>query len=504
MKRKNSSSEEFDVTTRRRKQELRDEIMLDLMEVSPDLSPLHRTVICSLIEGEVKRRLKSKDFRFVKAKHNSKEEYYDYEEINRFVRQFMVSKEELIRMVEVGMDSLKAMRLQTLLIFDGRLHRSLVVKIAKLIKDLRKHKGADSETVALNFWAKTVKRDQQKTKRKIKGLVMEVLYYRFEEAEFGYQRAVCKILTRVLERLWRFAWASHRAKLAEKLNKANDEPSPANKTKEELKDFSARSKGNEYNERHIERASAEEDAQTSETLEEISEWNRRTIKEMFRKKAALKNIQVVMSYLAENQGAINTSFGVAKEVVEAYFKEQSLLSAQNEYLLANTIAKVVCESVCLSEGKERAKEYFTEFAKAYLRGCFVACDKAVIKRCKKTFHQILLMSDIKDENTLHIASNWGAIMCAQKNAKCSKGVCIEFAKEWISSFVPIIAEALKILQGLMPSKDGARESKHKMLLTYLQMHCFNAKFNKEHFEGFLDECKERMKRLAEKLKVQKI
>eukprot|EP00826_Nyctotherus_ovalis_P065988 TRINITY_DN9725_c0_g2_i2.p1 TRINITY_DN9725_c0_g2~~TRINITY_DN9725_c0_g2_i2.p1 ORF type:complete len:506 (+),score=151.82 TRINITY_DN9725_c0_g2_i2:49-1566(+) len=505
MKRESSNSEEFDMKTRRRKQELKDEIMLDLIEASPDLSPLHRTVICSLIEGEIKHRLKSKDSHFVKAKHDSKEpaeEYYDYEEINKFVKQFMTSKEELIRMVEIGMDSLKAMRLQTFLIFDGRLHKSLVNKITRLIKELRKHEGANNEAVALDFWAKMVKRDQKKTKRKIKELVMKVLYYKFEEAELAYQRAVHKILTRVLERLWRFAWASHRAKLAEKLNKANDEPSPTNK--EESKDLSAKSRKNEHRGRQIAQISAEEDEQANETLEEISEWNRRTIKEMFRKKAALKNIQLVMSYLAENQGAIDTCFEVTKEVVEVYFKEQNLLSAQNECLLANTIAKAVCESVYLSEGKEKTKEHFAEFANKYLKGCFVACDKAVIKRYKKTFNQILLMSSIKDENILHIAFNWGAIMCGQKNAKCSRGVCIEFAKEWTNSFVPIIAEALKVLQGLMPSKDSAKESKHKTLLTYLQMHCFDAKFNKEHFENFLNECKERMKKLAEKLKAQKI
>jgi hypothetical protein len=85
------------------------------------------------------------------------------------------------------------MQLKTFLIFDGTLHKNLLKKIVKLIEEMRTSKK-NNKDVAMKFWKLIVKKDQNKTKKKIKKLVMKILYYKFEHKEFPYQRAIYKVL----------------------------------------------------------------------------------------------------------------------------------------------------------------------------------------------------------------------------------------------------------------------------------------------------------------------
>ena len=476
------SSEEFDTRTRKFKQELRDEIMLDLVVVSPDLSPLHRAVICSLIENELKYKLKPRTRRSPKSEGDFKDSF-DYEEICKFVKEFMDSqKQELIRMTEIAMNSLKEIRLKISFIFDGRLYRSLLKKIVKLVEKMRTS-NKDNKEVAMDFWKFAIKKDQRKAKKKIKKLAKKVLYYKFEHNEYAYQRAIYKVLVHALGRLWRFAWASHQKKLAEKLNTVNED-TPKNKP-------TSKDKGG-TNKRTV--------IEDNEDVKDISDWNRKTIKETFKKDIKLKAIRLALAYLKENQNAIDDSYTVVKQVVKDYFEANSLLTKQNKKLFTSTVAKVVWESVHLSEGKKKSKEYFKQVAERYLERCFYICSKDCIRRYKKVFKETLLLNKIEDKSILKIASNWGAIMCGQKNADCSNGICINYAEEWISTFVPVIAEAVQTLRVYMAGK----ESKNKMLITYLLMHCSNGTFNKDHYENFLNECKERMKKLVEILKEESV
>eukprot|EP00826_Nyctotherus_ovalis_P054854 TRINITY_DN7229_c0_g1_i1.p1 TRINITY_DN7229_c0_g1~~TRINITY_DN7229_c0_g1_i1.p1 ORF type:complete len:518 (+),score=149.04 TRINITY_DN7229_c0_g1_i1:104-1657(+) len=505
---KHSSDEKFDEKTHDYRQDLKDEIMLALTTTSPDLSPLHRTVIFRLIENELKRKIEVTDsFISQSTKSDVGTKELDDEEVAKFVREFVQSqKEELIKMIEIAMDSLKGMRLQTFLIYDGRLHGSLLRKIVKLIEEMRASSGESSDEVALNFWIRAIKRQQKKAKMSVKTLASKIVFYKFDESALAYQRSMYKLLTRFLERLWRFTWASHRMMLAERLSKTNEDnfgvPTSIERGRAafgrgmDRGGFRGRYRGKHGAHIPITEADqviAEGEIQGSEALEEISEWNKRFMKKMFKKKVPLWGVQSALSYLKENQETIDDSFEATQQVVEEYFRKHQLLNTQSENILTKTIARIVCESVYFSEGKKRPKGYFTDFANRFLNGCFTICAKSIFKTHKQTFKIALLLNNIKDENAAKIAVNWGATMCCQKKGECSEAVCTEFAKEWIRVYMPVINKALEVVKTFMHSK----ERKNKMLLNYLKMHCADGEFSEEDCKKFLNECKERMKNLAE-------
>lgn len=498
METRHSSGEKFGEEAHDRIQDLKDEIMLALTMTSPDLSPLHRTVIFSLVENELRRRVEAADsFVSQSTKSDAGAKEFDDEEVARFVKEFVQSqKEELIRMIEIALDSLKGMRLQTLLIYDGRLHGSLLRKIVRLIEKMRMSSGESSEEVALNFWIRTMKKQQKKAKRSVKMLASKIVFYKFDESALEYQRAVYKLLTRVLERLWRFTWASHRMMLAERLSKTDEDSFEGGRGgfgRGRFRGWHRGGRGGHIPISEADQVIAEGEVQGSEALEEISEWNKRFMKKMFKKKVPLWGVQSALSYLKENQETIDTSFGATKQVVEEYFSKHKLLNAQNECLLTKVIARIVCESVCFSEGKKRPKEYFADYASRFLNGCFTTCTKPTFRAHKQTFKVALLLSNIKDKNVTRIAANWGATMCCQKKGECSEAVCTEFAKEWIGVYVPAINKALEVVKTFVHSK----EHKNRMLLNYLKMHCADGSFSEEDCRKFLNECKERMKNLAE-------
>jgi len=493
MIKENSSNEELDEKTREYRQDLKDEIMLALITISPDLSPLHRTVIFSIIENELIHKDKeSFTSQSIKGEKDFQEECD--EEVARFVKEFLLTqKEELIKMTEVAMDSLKAMRLQKFFIYDGKLHGSLLKKIVKLINEMRENKNEDNEEVALNFWIRVIKRQKKKAKRTIKGLVSKIIFYRFEDSALAYKRSIYKLLTRTLERLWRFAWAKNKIQLSGKSKTFF----PTTEERGYLgrgEGFMGRGRFRERPMNEVEQVVAEGEMQGNGMLEEINEWHMRFIKKIFKKRLPIIRIKLALNYLIENQSTIDTSYEISKQIVEDYFKEHNLLDTKYEKLKIKTIAEIVCESVSLSEGKKRSKEYFIEFAKNFLAGCFTTCTKECIKRHKKTFKITLLKTDVKDKNVARTASEWGAIMYCKKCKDCLDKDCVEFAKKWIEVYIPVIKEALATLKIFM---QGSESNKHKIILTYLKMYCSDGKFNKEYYEKFLNECKERMKKLAE-------
>jgi len=547
----NNSNEEF-LSIEEDYSDLEEELMLSVAVSCSDLKLYQQSTILFFLTKELKARIQNKTFVLEDKRKESRESYRKLwctsaklnTKLEEFVKCFLnLQKMKIIAILELALDCFRKVNSQLIPIMNNKMHPKFARQIYEVIEAmLELNDNQSQEELAKTFWIERKAKRKGKVIKRMKGVIIDMIYYSVDVEDPFYIKAVKTTLAKTLIRICRVKWIFHHIKWTEMM-KVNEEKNKEMEEKgcrrymDEDKQISKddntdtireniracieeRAKKHRKQKKYIsnyiygwlngdldDRMESEEFRMQCfhemmrkptlivERLERANERPKKRMMKLVEDQISFRSLNFLIAYYKEHKNNIDICFEVTKEIVATHLKPGSLNFKQHKQI----VAKIVNDAVILSEGKNPTRQYFTSFATNYIKFCFCNQPKEQIKKAKQCFQLTLQKNGTYEENMVRAGSSWGTIAYFKEVKEYEENNCKEFVNKWDKSFMPIVKEALTILKDLLGGfHNKENKEQAKLIENYLKLTCSDGNFDLERYKAFLIESKERTKRLVDK------